>query len=84
MLNRRRRAFALALSLALVLPALLPALAFANPGVSCDINGDGVFNLADIGLFGVLFFSGTYQARIDFNCDGVINLADLSILAGCF
>ena len=79
-----RKLAILSLLLSFALSSLLPAPAMANPGVSCDINGDGVINLADIGIFAQLFFAGGYQARIDFNCDGVINLADIGIFATCF
>ena len=47
---------------------------------SSDITGDGVVNLADIGLFsGILF--GAYDFSADYFADGVINLADVGRLA---
>ena len=79
-----RQSRALSLSILFALTVLAPGLALANPGVGCDLNGDGVVNLADIGQFAVLFFAPGYQASIDFNCDGIVNLADLGLLASCF
>ncbi len=47
---------------------------------SADINGDGVVNLVDTGLFaGILF--GDFDFSADFFSDGVINLADVSRMA---
>ena len=80
-MHARRRLFAYSILTALTLTLVVPAIALANPGVTPDINGDGVVNLADVGLFASLFFSGAYQAAIDFNCDGVLNLADIGIFA---
>ena len=79
-ITRRKRLVALFLFV-LALPLLLPTYAMAVPGATPHINGDGVVNLADVGLFVSLFFLGTYQPRIDLNCDGVVNLADVSIFA---
>lgn len=83
-MKRNRRLIHLSFAILFAFSTLIPATALANPGVSCDINGDGVVNLADIGLFASLFFTPGYQPRIDFNCDGVVNLMDLSTFATCF
>ncbi len=47
---------------------------------SADINGDGLINLSDIGLFSEDFF-GMYNYRSDFYWDGYLNLSDVSKLA---
>lgn len=47
---------------------------------SPDINGDGIANLADIGIF-VADLVGVYHWRSDFNGDGTINLADVGFMA---
>lgn len=47
---------------------------------SADINGDGVVNLADVGLFTGIYF-GTYDFSADFDCDNTMNLADVQLLA---
>jgi hypothetical protein len=46
---------------------------------SCDIGGDLVVNLVDIGDFAT-DFGGAYAFRSDFQADGVINLADVGEL----
>mgnify|MGYP002395752203 CR=1 FL=1 len=77
--NSRRRLVILAACFVLALT--LPAVAQAATGTGADINGDGVVNLADIGLFASLFFSPTYDPRVDLDCDGVISLADIGLFA---
>lgn len=62
----------------------LPSLAWAATGNGADINGDGVVNLADLGLFAQLFFAGGYQAAIDIDCNGVIDLADVGAFVAAF
>ncbi|HPF70246.1 MAG TPA: hypothetical protein PLQ13_06205 [Candidatus Krumholzibacteria bacterium] len=47
---------------------------------SADLNGDGIMNLTDIGLF-VSDLTGMYSYRSDFNWDGTINLVDVGWLA---
>lgn len=47
---------------------------------SADMNGDGVVNLADVGLFSSAFF-GAYTFGADFFADGVLNLVDVGRLA---
>jgi hypothetical protein len=47
---------------------------------SCDINGDLVVNLGDIGDFSA-DFSGPYNFRSDFQFDGVVNLGDIGELS---
>jgi hypothetical protein len=57
----------------------------ANSGIlaievnSCDISGDLVVNLVDIGEFAI-DFGGSYAFRSDFQADGIINLADVGEL----
>lgn len=46
---------------------------------SADLNGNGIVNLADIGMYAAGFYSG-YDWRFDFNSDGVINIADVGIM----
>ena len=43
---------------------------------SPDLNGDGLVNLSDAGLFSVLYFSSVHY-KADFNYDGVLNLSDV-------
>jgi hypothetical protein len=47
---------------------------------SCDINGDLIVNLNDIGTFAI-DFNGAYNFRSDFVADGILNLADVGALA---
>jgi len=47
---------------------------------SADINGDGVVNLADVGIFAGDYF-GDHHFRSDFYWDGTLNLSDLARLA---
>lgn len=47
---------------------------------SCDINGDLVVNLGDVGDFAT-DFSGAYNFRSDFQFDGVVNLGDIGELS---
>ncbi len=47
---------------------------------SADISGDGVVDLADVGMFSTIF-SGTYSYGADFNYDGAVDLADVGRLA---
>ena len=51
-------------------------LAFNSP----DITGDGIVNLADVGLFSAILF-GEYDFAADFFSDGVMNLADVGRMA---
>lgn len=48
--------------------------------VSPDMNGDGVVNLADVGIFSSAFHN-EYAFEADFFSDGVLNLADVGRLA---
>ncbi len=48
--------------------------------VSCDINGDLIVDIGDIGDFAV-DFNGAYNFRSDFVFDGVIDLSDIGELA---
>ena len=50
---------------------------------SPDMNGDGSFNLADMGMFSTDFY-GEYHFRSDFFRDGAINLSDVGQLATSF
>ena len=53
---------------------------FALAFNSADISGDGIVNLADVGLFsGILF--GAYDFAADFFADGQMNLADVGRMA---
>lgn len=80
--NSRRRLVILAACFVLAL--VLPAVAQAATGTGADINGDGVVNLADIGLFASLIISPVYDPRVDLNCDGVVNLVDVGLFAQFF
>lgn len=59
---------------ALVAPGL--DIQFNSP----DMDGDGIFNLADVPIAAETYFSG-YHYRLDFYWDGVINLSDVVIFA---
>ncbi len=61
-------------------PLISAGVPFALAFNSSDITGDGVVNLADVGLFsGVLF--GAYDFSADFFADGTMNLADVGRMA---
>ncbi len=47
---------------------------------SADLNGDGVVNLIDVGIFSESFY-GEYSHAADFFHDGALNLADVGRLA---
>ena len=47
---------------------------------SADLDGNGLVNLADAGLFAADLF-GDYAYRSDFHWDGVINLADAGFMS---
>lgn len=47
---------------------------------SADINGDGIVDLADLGLFATDYF-GDYNYRSDFHWDGYLNLNDVGKMA---
>ena len=47
---------------------------------SADLNGDGVVNLADVGMF-VSDLYGTYAYRSDFFWDGVVNISDAGFMS---
>ncbi|KNY29916.1 dockerin type I domain-containing protein [Pseudobacteroides cellulosolvens] len=55
---------------------------------SGDLNNDGIVNIADVVLLGVIFNSiagdNKYRPSCDLNSDGVINMADVIIIAGNF
>ncbi len=48
----------------------------------CDINGDGILDLSDIGGFVTAFQSGDLAA--DMNGDGILDLADIGAFVTCF
>jgi hypothetical protein len=48
----------------------------------CDLNGDGILDLADIGAFVVAFQAGDLAA--DLNGDGILDLADIGAFVTCF
>ncbi|MBU8871291.1 MAG: hypothetical protein KOO60_10555 [Gemmatimonadales bacterium] len=50
---------------------------------SPDMNGDGVVNLLDVGLYASVYWEG-YSYAADFHWDGLLNLTDVSILAQHF
>lgn len=58
----------------------LNGVPFALAFNSADINGDGVVNLTDVGLFSGAFF-GSYDFAADFFADGILNLNDVGRLA---
>lgn len=70
------------LALAILLATLLPGSGLAAPDY-CDLTGDGIFDLADIGAFGSTFVNGPFDPRMDFNGDEVINMVDLAMLSDC-
>jgi hypothetical protein len=47
---------------------------------SADINGDGIVNLSDVGIFSSIFY-GAYSYAADFTNDGLVNLSDVGRLA---
>lgn len=47
---------------------------------SADLNGDGLVNLADVGLF-VSDLYGAYAYRSDFFWDGVVNISDAGFMS---
>ena len=47
---------------------------------SADLNGDGVVNLSDAGIF-TTFLGGVYSYDGDFNNDGVVNVSDAGFMA---
>ena len=49
-----------------------------TPGIQGDMNGDGIVDGEDLGLF--LVFWGTDGVQADFNGDGTVDGADLGIL----
>lgn len=53
-------------------------------GNACDadLNGDGVINVADLGILRSVFFSADPDA--DFNGDGVVSIFDLGIMRASF
>jgi len=58
----------------------LNGVPFALSFNSADINGDGLVNLIDVGLFSGFFF-GSYDFAADFYADGLLNLNDVGRLA---
>ncbi len=48
----------------------------------CDINGDGILDLADIGAFVTAFQAG--DLSVDQNGDGILDLADIGAFVTCF
>ncbi len=46
---------------------------------SADIDGDGLVNLTDAGLF-TMDLHGPYADRCDFNWDGAVNVSDAGYL----
>lgn len=76
-ISRDRRLILLVAFIAFCVPFLLTTAALAVTGQGSDINGDGVVNLADIGLFITLYVGGIYDPRADIDCDGVLSLADV-------
>jgi hypothetical protein len=53
-----------------------------EPPCPCDINGDGILDLADIGGF-IACFTGSLPCG-DLNTDGIWDLADVSLFISCF
>lgn len=53
-----------------------------EPVCPCDINGDGILDLADIGGF-IGCFTGTLPCG-DLNNDGLWDLADITAFITCF
>lgn len=53
-----------------------------EPPCPCDINGDGILDLADIGAF-IGCFTGSLPCG-DLNSDGVWDLADIGLFISCF
>lgn len=47
--------------------------------VSPDLDGDGIVNLVDVGLFAMDYLGG-YALRSDLLADGVLNLLDIAIM----
>jgi hypothetical protein len=53
-----------------------------EPPCPCDINGDGILDLADIGGF-IGCFTGMLPCG-DLNSDGIWDLADIGLFISCF
>ena len=53
-----------------------------EPPCPCDINGDGILDLTDIGLF-IGCFTGSLPCG-DLNSDGIWDLADIGLFIACF
>ncbi len=52
------------------------------PACPCDMNGDGILDLSDIGAFVTAFQAGDLAA--DINGDGILDLGDISGFVTCF
>ncbi len=63
---------------AIIETAFLDSVIFGATACAADLNGDGVVDGADIGVF--LQGWGSDSSRLDFNCDGAIDGADLGLL----
>ncbi len=50
---------------------------------SPDMNGDGVVNVNDLGIF-TSFYPATYGYDADFSYDGVLNLSDLVLFSAAY
>ena len=50
---------------------------------SADVNGDGIVNLNDLGLFATSFFH-EFSYSVDFYNDGVLNLVDVGRFASAY
>ena len=62
--------------------AICDGLPFDLSFNSADINGDGVVNLADVGIFSDHFYGeSSYDFSVDFFADGVLNLGDVGRMA---
>ena len=56
----------------------------ADPGVSADVNRDGVVNILDLVVIASQFGRTGQNLAVDVNGDGVANILDLILVAGMF
>ncbi len=62
-------------------PVPCPVYCFNVRVRSCDLTGDLIINIADLGLFATYYPPNPYNKCGDFDCNGVVNIADLARLA---
>ena len=53
-----------------------------GPGLTGDVNGDGVVNISDINAVISFILAGKYDEKGDVNGDGVVNISDINMIIG--